>query len=95
MAVTKDQVAYIASLAKLEFSEDELEVFTEEMDQIIEFAHTLSQLDTEGIAPTAHILGVDNILRTDSEPHDFPTDDALHNAPNRVDNCFTVPKVVE
>lgn len=95
MAVTKDQVLYIASLAKLEIPDDQLDAFTKEMEQIIEFADSLNKIDTEGIEPTAHIQGIENVLRADSEPVKFDTNELLKNAPQKVDNCFSVPKVVE
>jgi len=95
MAVTKDQVKYIASLAKLEIAESELDAFTKEMEQIIEFADSLNKIDTEGIEPTVHIQGIENVLRKDSEPKSFDTDELLKNAPEKADNCFSVPKVVE
>ena len=95
MAVTKDQVKYIASLAKLEIPENQLDAFTKEMEQIIEFADSLNKIDTEGIEPTAHIQGIENVLRADSEPQQFNTEELLKNAPQKVDSCFSVPKVVE
>lgn len=95
MAVTKDEIRYIATLAKLHFDEDELEKFTSEMEQLIEFADTLGEIDTEGIAPTAHIQGIENVLRKDDKPVVFPTELALSNAPQKVSTCFAVPKVVE
>ena len=49
MAVTKEQVKYIASLAKLKIDEKDLDAFTKEMEQIIEFADSLNKIDTEGI----------------------------------------------
>ena len=95
MAVTKEQVQYIASLAKLKIDEKDLDAFTKEMEQIIEFADSLNKIDTEGIEPTAHIQGIENVLRADSEPVTFGTEKLLANAPEKVDTCFSVPKVVE
>ena len=95
MAVTKEQVKYIASLAKLKIAESELDAFTKEMEQIIEFANSLNEIDTEGIEPTAHIQGIENMLRQDGEPVQFDTNELLKNAPEKVDSCFCVPKVVE
>lgn len=95
MAVTKDQVRYIASLAKLTIPDNQLDAFTQEMEQIIEFADSLNKIDTEGIEPTAHIQGIENVLRKDSEPVKFDTEQLLKNAPEKADACFSVPKVVE
>ncbi len=95
MAVTKEQVKYIASLAKLEIDEKSLDAFTEEMEQIIEFADSLNKIDTDGIEPTAHIQGIENVLREDSEPVIFDTQKLLANAPQKAGSCFSVPKVVE
>ncbi len=95
MAVIKEQVKYIASLAKLKIDEKDLDAFTKEMEQIIEFADSLNKIDTDGIEPTAHIQGIENVLREDGEPVNFETSKLLANAPQKSDSCFSVPKVVE
>jgi len=95
MAVTKDEVRYIASLAKLYFSEEELAAMTSEMDSLVDFANTLSALDTGGLPPMAHVQPLANVFRSDGAHQDFPTEKALANAPESAENCFVVPKVVE
>ena len=95
MAVTKEQVKYIASLAKLKIDETDLDAFTKEMEQIIEFADLLNKIDTEGIKPTAHIQEIENVLRQDAKPVQFDTDKLLSSAPDKVETYFSVPKVVE
>ena len=49
MSVTKDEVKYIASLSRLEFNESELEDFTNEFNQILNYIDKLNELDTENI----------------------------------------------
>jgi len=96
MSVTKDEVKYIAQLARLKFTEEELGNMTSEMDAILEFANTLNAIDTDGVPPMEHVLPVENVFRDSNEAKVFPAiADAIAAAPDGQDNYFTVPKVVE
>lgn len=95
MAVTKDEVRYIAQLAKLYFSDQELEAMKSEMDSLVDFANSLAALDTGELQPMAHVQPLSNVFRDDSKHVDFPTAKSLANAPEAAENCFVVPKVVE
>ena len=54
--VTKEDVKYIAALSRLTVPENELEKFTEQFNQILDYADKLQKLDTKGIEPTANVL---------------------------------------
>lgn len=96
MSVTKEEVKYIAQLARLEFSDEELINMTSQMDAILEFANTLNAIDTVGVEPMEHVLPVENVFRATIEAKVFPAiAEAVAAAPEGQDNCFTVPKVVE
>ncbi|MBQ4160813.1 MAG: Asp-tRNA(Asn)/Glu-tRNA(Gln) amidotransferase subunit GatC [Clostridia bacterium] len=95
MKITKDEVKYVANLARLNLTEAEAERLQTEMADIIAFADTLSNLDTEGIEPTNHAIRVENVLREDENRPSYDRDALLNCAPAKQAGCYSVPKVVE
>jgi aspartyl-tRNA(Asn)/glutamyl-tRNA(Gln) amidotransferase subunit C len=95
MSVSKDEVKYIASLAKLYFDEEQLEKMREDMDNLVAFADKLSALDTEGMEAMSHVQKKENVFDEDVPHGGSNIDEMLRNAPEREDNYFAVPKVVE
>ncbi|MDX1926127.1 MAG: Asp-tRNA(Asn)/Glu-tRNA(Gln) amidotransferase subunit GatC [Pirellulaceae bacterium] len=94
MQLTTEDVKKVAVLARLEFSESELAVFTEQLGNIVAFVEQLSQVATEGIEPMAHPLDVHTVLRTDELRPGLSREAALSNSPNHDDTCFLVPPVM-
>ena len=95
MKITKEEVKYVANLARLNLTEDEAERLQTEMADIIAFADTLSNLETDGIEPTNHAIRVENVLREDECRDSYSRDALLGCAPEKQAGCYTVPKVVE
>lgn len=95
MKITKEEVKYVANLARLNLSEAEAERLQTEMGDIIAFADTLAGLDTEGIEPTNHAIRVENVLREDENRPSYDREALLGCAPAKQAGCYTVPKVVE
>lgn len=94
MAVTKKEVEKIAELARLKFSEDELENFTPQMNEILSYMDKLNELDTENVKPLSHPVEQSNVFREDAMKTSIPIDEALKNAPSKDENHFKVPKVI-
>lgn len=95
MKVTENDVKHIASLSRLEIPEEEIAKFTEQFNQILNYADDLSKVDTTGIEPTASILLLENVLREDEALPGVSHEDALKNAPAVHDDGFKVPRVIE
>ena len=95
MALSRGEVEHIAELAKLDLSEDEIARFQEQLSAILEHAAVLQRLDTESIAPTAQVGARCNVLRDDVPAPSLPLEDVLANAPERRDDQFCVPPVLE
>lgn len=95
MKLTKDDVVYVAELARLEFNDDELKVFSNQLTSILDYAEKLNELDTSNIMPTAHVLPVNNVLREDVVTPSLDREKVLQNAPDQQNGCFKVPKVIE
>lgn len=94
MSVTIQEVEHIARLAKLEFSDEEKEKLTHQMNQILQHMEKLNELDTSLVEPLSHVIELQNVFREDSVKPSIPTEEALKNAPDKTDEYFKVPKVI-
>ena len=65
MSISKEQVQHVAQLARLSLTQEEVERFTVQLNDILRFAEKLNELDTEGVEPTSHVLPMANVLRED------------------------------
>lgn len=94
MSVTKNDVKKIAELARLEFSEVELENYTSEMNKMLDYVDKLNELDTENVQPLSHPIENINVFREDEVKKSTEREDALKNAPDKSSEYFKVPKVI-
>lgn len=95
MQITKAEVEKVAQLARLELTEPEKEAFARQLSQILTHVQKLNTYHTEGVEPTATVLGQINVFRADAVRASLPAEKALANAPDRDGNCFRVPKILE
>lgn len=95
MAISKDDVRYVAELARISFSDNELDAFQKDLDNILVYFEKLDELDTSGVEPTAHVMDIRNRFREDIIKPSIDRDKALSNASSVKDNCFMVPKIIE
>ena len=91
----KIDVEHIAHLARLRLSQEEKEKFGAQLSSILTYVEKLNELDTSGVEPTSHVLAMANVLREDALRPSLPTDEALLNAPDRTDDFYRVPKIIE
>lgn len=98
MAITRDEVVKIADLARLHFSEDELDDFTAQFQRILDYIEQLKKVDVTGIEPTSHVsLAEDfekHVFREDEVEPSLPVEESLANAPDPGAGHFRVPKVI-
>ena len=94
MAVTKKDVEYIAALARLKFNDVELENYTHQLNDILKYVEKLNELNTDDVEPLSHPVENANVFREDKLKPSISTEEALKNAPNRTDEFFKVPKVI-
>lgn len=95
LKIHKEEVAYVAHLARLEFSEAEMEKFTSQLNAILLYMDKLNEIDTAGQEPLTHATALQNAFRDDMVRPSLGRDDALANAPEERTDCFRVPKVIE
>jgi aspartyl-tRNA(Asn)/glutamyl-tRNA(Gln) amidotransferase subunit C len=92
--ISRDDVAHVAHLARLDLTDAELEQFTEQLGAILEHAEDVAALDTSGVPPTAHPFPLVNILRDDVAVAGVDRDEVLSQAPAAEDAYFRVPPVL-
>jgi len=88
-------VAYVAHLARLKLTEEETLRFQDQLDQVLNYAEDLKQLDVEGVEPTAHAVEVTNVFREDKPGQSLPHEIVLENAPAQTEEQFLVPRILE
>jgi aspartyl-tRNA(Asn)/glutamyl-tRNA(Gln) amidotransferase subunit C len=92
---TTIDVNYVAHLARLSLSPEEQVTFAAQLKNILHYVDKLKELDVSNIEPTAHAVPITNVVRKDVVRPSLPTELALKNAPQKANNLFIVPKIVE
>ncbi|MFA9408949.1 MAG: Asp-tRNA(Asn)/Glu-tRNA(Gln) amidotransferase subunit GatC [Candidatus Dadabacteria bacterium] len=95
MKISKDDVTKVAELARLEVTEEETAIFTEQLGNILEYIEKLNELDTDNVEPTSHVLDISTPLREDKVVKWLSIEEVLQNAPESEDDFFVVPQVIE
>jgi len=95
MSVTNEEVKHIANLARLHFTDEEVEKLTGEMNKILDYVDKLHEIDTTDVEPLKHITDMNTALRTDETKEQLSHEEALKNAPNADSDYFRVPRVLE
>jgi aspartyl-tRNA(Asn)/glutamyl-tRNA(Gln) amidotransferase subunit C len=96
MAVTKQDVEKIAKLAKLKFTEDEKQKLQGEMNKVLDYIDTLNEIpNLDTVEPLENINDTENVFREDISVNTLTREEALKNAPEKTENFFKVPKVLD
>jgi aspartyl-tRNA(Asn)/glutamyl-tRNA(Gln) amidotransferase subunit C len=95
MRITADTVLYIAKLARLRLSADEVPKMQRDLDAILGYVDSLAKVDTTGVPPTTHVLEIPTPLRPDEIAGVLPVAEVVRNAPEHTDDAMVVPKVLE
>ena len=93
--ISREEVRHVARLARLHLTDDEAERMREQLDAILAYIDKLRELDVEGVEPTAHAVPLVNVMRDDALVPCLPQEQALANAPDRADEFFRVPRIIE
>lgn len=95
MQITRKDVEQVAILSRLDIAETDVQKFTGQLNDILEYIEVLSKVDTVGVEPTAHVLQLKNVMRSDIARPSLERELALSNAPEQEDGYFKVPKIIE
>ena len=92
--ISRADVAHVAKLARLDLTDDELEMFTGQLAAVLDHAADIEALDTEGVPPTAHPLPIENVFRDDVPVRSLDRDEVLAMAPEAEEGRFRVPRIL-
>jgi aspartyl-tRNA(Asn)/glutamyl-tRNA(Gln) amidotransferase subunit C len=92
--ITTEDVAHVARLARLELRADELERFTEQLDDVLGHAADVEALDLDDVVPMAHPIPLRNIVRPDIVTPSLDRDEVLAQAPAAEAGQFRVPQIL-
>jgi aspartyl-tRNA(Asn)/glutamyl-tRNA(Gln) amidotransferase subunit C len=93
-SISRDEVAHVARLARLQLTDEQIDTFTPQLAAILEHAADVEALDLEGVPPTAHPHPLANVMRPDEVRVSGIRDAVLAEAPAAEDGMFRVPPVL-
>lgn len=94
-SITRDEVAHLAHLARLDLTEDELDHYASQLDVIIAAVARVSEVAAQDIPPTSHSVPLTNVLRDDVTAVCLTAQEALAGAPATEDGRFRVPRILD
>ena len=87
-------IEHLAILARLKLTDAEKEKLSNQMGTIIEYIEKLSELDTENVEPTAHVLGLNNVFREDVSTEPLTDQSPINDSPAHSKGHYEVPKII-
>ncbi|MEJ2125934.1 MAG: Asp-tRNA(Asn)/Glu-tRNA(Gln) amidotransferase subunit GatC, partial [Candidatus Bathyarchaeota archaeon] len=84
----------VAWLARIQLSEEEKELFTEQFNDILDYFKKIDEINTESVEPTYHVLDLQNVTRKDEVVPSLSTEEALKMAPKKQKKFFKAPRIV-
>ncbi|WP_127848390.1 Asp-tRNA(Asn)/Glu-tRNA(Gln) amidotransferase subunit GatC [Lacticaseibacillus hulanensis] len=93
--ISKDDVAHVAQLARLQFTDEELQEFTGQLDEILNMVDQLSEVDTTYVPVTTQNVMLENVMREDKATFVTPRADLMKNAPTEKDGLIQVPAIID
>ena len=95
MALDRSRVKHIAKLARIGLTDADIDIFAEQLSQILEQFEVLSELETEDIEPTSNAGELQTVMRDDKAEDSLDRSDVLSNAPRQEDDFIRVKAVLE
>lgn len=92
--ISRDEVAHLAKLARLAVTDDELDVFAGQLDQILDSVAKVSEVAAADVPPTSHAVPLTNVFRQDVVVPGLTQEQALAGAPAAEDGRFRVPRIL-
>lgn len=93
--LTRDDVLHLAQLARISLNEDEVDEFTGELSDILQYVELLSNVDVSGLKPTNQVTGLTNVMRSDELiDYGYAPEDLIENAPLTENNHLKVKRMI-
>ncbi|MEI2785144.1 MAG: Asp-tRNA(Asn)/Glu-tRNA(Gln) amidotransferase subunit GatC [Candidatus Nanopelagicales bacterium] len=94
-ALSRDDVAHLARLARMELTDDELDHYAEQLDVILGAVRRVSEVAANDVEPMSHPVAISNVFRADVQSPGLSQQDALAAAPAVEDHRFRVPRILD
>ena len=93
MKISREEIIHIAKLANLNLTDAEIDKYTNDMEDILNFANTVNNVDTDGV-DEAIVTDSYNVFRKDEIKECGNREELLQNAPSQDEGMFRIPKVI-
>jgi len=93
--ISKDDVQYIAHLARIHLAPEEIDGLTNDLEAILHYINKLEKVSIDNIEPTSHVLALHNVSRQDSVQPSLNREDVMNFAATQKNGSFSVPQVIE
>lgn len=93
--ISKEEIKHIADLSMLNLSEEEIEKYTKNMEEIVSFANKINALDTQNVTESAFALDSYNVFRKDEVKNSLDRELLLSNAPSSNGEAYSLPSMNE
>jgi aspartyl-tRNA(Asn)/glutamyl-tRNA(Gln) amidotransferase subunit C len=94
-AISREEVAHLAALARIDLRPDELDRLARELDVILDAVATVQQVAGDDVPATSHPIPLTNVTRPDEPQPSLPVDEVLAGAPATAEQRFRVPRILE
>ena len=95
MDIDIKQIEQIANLSRIKLTDDEKDIFREQLTDILGYIEKLNELDTDDVQPMAYATSLKNVFREDQQKSSFPRQEILELSTSSANGFFKVPKVLE
>jgi aspartyl-tRNA(Asn)/glutamyl-tRNA(Gln) amidotransferase subunit C len=93
--LTREDVKKVAHLARLELTEAEIDLYREQLSQVLDYVARLEGLELDDVPPTAHAVALQNVMREDDVRPSLPPEQALFNARSTSAQQFLIQRVLD
>ena len=91
--ITIKDVEHVAKLARLELTEEEKELYTKQLGDVLKYVDQMNEVDTSNVKPMAQVVDLVNVMREDVVHYDHTKEELMENAPDEENGFFKVPKI--
>ncbi len=94
--IQKEDVKLLADTAKIAVTEEQVETYTEKLNDMLALAEQLNEVDTTDVKPTVHVIEMMDVMREEDKPSEgLAIEDIIRNAPDHQDGQIRVPSILE
>lgn len=91
--ITIKDVEHVAKLARIELTDEEKELYTKQLGDVLQYVNQMNEVDTSNIEPMTQVVDFVNVMREDKVVYEQTKEELMKNAPDEEDGFFKVPKI--